>query len=67
VRTRGRELLGIVASWELDPSTGRIRSILVRKGRLLNRRGLPVSGTLIDYVDDDGVHLGSSREQLLGF
>jgi hypothetical protein len=67
VRTRGRELLGIVASWELEPSTGRIRSILVRKGRLLNRRGLPVTGALIDYIDDDGVHLGSSREQLLGY
>jgi sporulation protein YlmC with PRC-barrel domain len=67
VRTRGRYLLGIVASWELEPSTGRIRSILVRKGRLLTRRGLPVSGALIDYIDDDGVHLTSSREQLLGY
>jgi hypothetical protein len=66
VRTRGRELLGIIASWELQPSTGRIRSVLVRKGRLLNRRGLRVSGELIDYIDDDGLHLGSSREQLLG-
>ncbi|MEO8693575.1 MAG: hypothetical protein ABI658_08670 [Acidimicrobiales bacterium] len=66
VRTRERELLGIVASWELEPSTGRIRSILVRKGRLLNRGGLTVSGPLINYIDDDGVHLSTSRDQLLG-
>jgi hypothetical protein len=66
VRTRGDELLGFVASWELDPSAGRIRSIVVRKGRFLNRRGLPVSGPLIEYIDDDGVHLGATREQLLG-
>jgi len=66
VRTRERELLGIVASWELEPSTGRIRSILVRKGRLLSRGGLTVSGPLINYVDDDGVHLSTTRDQLLG-
>jgi hypothetical protein len=66
VRTRLRELLGIVASWELEPSSGRVVSIIVRAGRVLSRQGFPVSGSLIDYVDDDGVHLRTSREQLLG-
>ena len=66
VRTRDAELLGVVGSWDVEPSTGRIRSILVRKGRRLNRHGLPVSGPLIDYIDDDGVHLLAPREQLLG-
>jgi sporulation protein YlmC with PRC-barrel domain len=66
VRTRDGKVLGIIASWELECSTGRIRSIVVRMGHLLNRHGLTVSGPLIDYIDDDGVHLAAPREQLLG-
>ncbi len=66
VRTREGDVLGAVASWELEPPTGRIRSVLVRRGHLLSHHALPISGPLIDYVDDDGVHLAARREQLLG-
>ena len=66
VRTRNGGLLGVVESWQLERATGRIQCILVRWGRSLNRTGLPISGPLIDHIDDDGVHLAVQIERLLG-
>jgi sporulation protein YlmC with PRC-barrel domain len=67
VRTKEGELLGSVASWDIDPTHGRVRTVVVRRGHLLSRHLLPISGPLIDYIDDDGVHLTATRARLLGF
>ncbi|MEO8697182.1 MAG: hypothetical protein ABI658_26985 [Acidimicrobiales bacterium] len=66
VHTRDDQVLGIVDLWDLEPRTGRIQTILVRRGWLLNHRGLSVSGPLIDHIDDDGIHLVTRRAQLFG-
>jgi hypothetical protein len=66
VHTRDDQVLGFVDIWDLEPMTGRIQTILVRRGWLLNRRGLSVSGPLIDHIDVDGIHLVTRRAQLFG-
>jgi sporulation protein YlmC with PRC-barrel domain len=67
VRTKEGDVLGTVASWDIDPAQGRVRTIMVRRGHVMNRHLLPISGPLVDYIDDDGVHLTVARARLLGY
>ena len=61
VRTSEGEQLGIVVSWDLERSTGRIQSIVVREGHIFNRSKVSVAGSLIDQIDDEGVLLSAPR------